>query len=79
MRAKRRTTAAKPPSDARLLAELPPLTRAERRRLVDSALAESKSGAPGVPHARVMAWLASLDTPNPLPKPRAAAKVARRA
>jgi predicted metalloprotease len=59
------------PSDAALLARLPPLTVEERRRLVESALVQSKSGAGGVSHEDVMAWLASLDTAKPLPRPKA--------
>ena len=81
MRVKRKSTIAAPPSDAALLARLPPLTEDERRPMVESALAESRSGAPGVPHEDVMAWLASLDTAKKLPRPKArqAAKVRRRA
>lgn len=63
--------AAAPPSDAALLARLPPLTADERRRMVESALAESRAGAAGVPHEDVMAWLASLDTAKKLPRPKA--------
>jgi len=58
-------------SDAALLARLPPLTGEERRRLVESALVQSKSGTSGVPHEDVMAWLASLDTAKPLHRPKA--------
>lgn len=81
MRAKRKSAMAVPPSDADLLARLPPLTEDERRRMVESALDESRAGAPGVPHEDVMAWLASLDTTKKLPRPRArqTAKVRRRA
>jgi predicted transcriptional regulator len=61
--AKRRMT------DAEILAELPPLTPSEKRRLIEEGIAESRSGF-GVPHDEVMAWLASLATRKPLPRPR---------
>jgi predicted transcriptional regulator len=56
-------------TDAEILAELPPLTASEKRRLIEEGLAESRSGL-GVPHDEVMAWLASLATAKPLPRPK---------
>jgi hypothetical protein len=56
-------------TDSEILAELPPLTPTEKRRLIEEGLAESRSGL-GVPHDEVMAWLASLATARPLPRPK---------
>lgn len=72
MRAKsksRKPAAKRRMTDAEILAELPPLTPSEKRRLIEEGLAESRSGL-GVPHDEVMAWLASLATAKPLPRPK---------
>ena len=43
----------------------------EERELAktEAAIAEADSGAPGIPHEKVMAWLESWETPNELPPP----------
>ena len=67
-------------TDSEILAELPPLTPSEKRRLIEEGLAQSRAGL-GVPHEEVMSWLASLGTmkPLPMPKPRKLATGRKRA
>jgi predicted transcriptional regulator len=36
---------------------------------IKAAIAEADAGAPRIPHADVMAWIDSWDTPNELPPP----------
>jgi predicted transcriptional regulator len=38
---------------------------------IEEALREADSGAPGIPHERVAAWVASWDGPDELPMPEA--------
>ena len=56
-------------TDSEILAELPPLTPSEKRRLIEEGMAQSRAGL-GVPHDEVMAWLSSLGTKRPLPMPK---------
>ena len=37
---------------------------------INAALAETRSGAPGVPHAEVVGWVESWDTKNERRKPK---------
>lgn len=37
--------------------------------LIEEALAEADSGAPGIPHEDVVAWMRSWGTPDELPPP----------
>ncbi len=38
---------------------------------IKASLSEAKSGAPGIPHAAVEAWVKSWDTENERPTPEA--------
>lgn len=68
-KAKPRSARRQPRTDSEILAELPPLTPSEKRRLIEEGMAQSRAGL-GVPHEEVMAWLASLATKKPLPMPK---------
>jgi len=57
--------------------EMPKVTTARLRRLkawqvkrMKAALAEARSGAPGVPHEEVVRWIESWDTANERRRPR---------
>ncbi len=45
-------------------------TKASYVARIQAALAEARSGAPGVPHAEVIRWIESWDTANERRKPR---------